>query len=42
MSFPEKSERAFKLRHFGEEISDSKRLHIGLGADLRIENGLIV
>jgi hypothetical protein len=35
-------ERAFKLRHFGEVISDSKQLHIGLGADFHIEDGLIV
>jgi hypothetical protein len=36
------SERAFKLRHFGEEISDSKQLQFGLGADFGIEEGLIV
>jgi len=31
-----------QLRHFDEEISDSKQIYIGLCADFRIEDGLIV
>jgi hypothetical protein len=42
MPFSEKWERAFRLRHFSEEISDSKPLRIGLGADFHIEDGLIL